>query len=118
MRNIDLTMDGAFSNRRRMTSSRISISPDITIIGDSLRQDNSVKLSEIEANFLVGSIDSINRRRLYLETLRSMRGIKPACERCGGDLVFRRDESLCQKCDDEMDYEMVMEKRMNNIFKS
>lgn len=116
-RNIDLTLNGDFQKPKNVINSRRSlldlVKTEIPMM-NKRSEDNLIKNSESETNFLTGSFNSINSRSYRLKMARNMDNIECSCERCGGYL-FIKENTLCNKCENQLDAE-IMEDEVMRLF--
>lgn len=106
MKRIDLTADSVFFKNNQV--SPLAIIPEFKITN-----------SQIQTNFLTGSINEINKRKFYLELERSIENIDPFCAKCGGRLFFLIDKKygLCEECNKELE-EDCYQSRVIELIKS
>lgn len=122
MRRIDLTMNGDFSGSDTVSANSTSLSfmeEGLANRTPIIRRDskNKIRSSEANSGFLTGSIDSINGRENLLKIVQSISGSEPLCDRCGVDLVFDRQSTLCKECDLSLDKEFRSERLMKMLLR-
>lgn len=102
--NIDLTVNRDFQRKREFNFRGIASDRmgNISLIRNE--PNNSINDSEINTNFLVGSINNIKDRFYRLELIRSSSNIESGCDCCGGYLYIKTN-TLCDRCNKEMDDE-------------
>jgi hypothetical protein len=119
MNQVDLTLNRDFS---RSNSNSRNVLLSNSLLTKTIREKhikvskNIITDSEINTNFLTGSIDDIKRNTSSLKIYRSLNEIEPICIRCG-DILLNKNEELCDKCNNHLEQEFAVNKVMDLLKK-
>lgn len=112
MRNVDLTMNGDFTKGRSIT---LNLRSQGLVSAPIVKEERrTITNTEINTNFLTGSIKQINDSKHMLQIMRSIDNIEPICDRCGKPLLLK-ETCLCETCGRELEEEINEDRIMNLI---
>lgn len=101
--NINLTIDRDFREKRSSNTDTINLEAIIAELGD-----DSVWIADTEraTGILTGTKEEISKKEEYLAWERDR---ESSCDRCGAFLDNHRFETLCSRCDRELELEVLSE---------